>query len=185
MDVNGRGCSSEATQSEEEMDLRRGPWTVDEDLTLINYIANHGEGHWNSLARCAGIASSTTIATHHIGTNPDDISTGHLMPTASNNDYGGVNFNPSFTPENSSTAVSSDSLGTQVSPVSDLTDYYSFQANNSTDNFQADQVSCPDSLTSPSGYFNHGLDFQAIEQNMWLGGGDVPVNLWNDEDLWF
>ncbi|KAI3865551.1 hypothetical protein MKW92_008375 [Papaver armeniacum] len=32
-------------------DLRRGPWTVEEDL--VNYIANHGEGRWNSLARCA------------------------------------------------------------------------------------------------------------------------------------
>lgn len=34
--------------------LRRGPWTVDEDLTLVNYIADHGEGRWNSLARAAG-----------------------------------------------------------------------------------------------------------------------------------
>ncbi|KAL8486082.1 hypothetical protein ACS0TY_022983 [Phlomoides rotata] len=42
-------------QSEEEMDLRRGPWTVEEDFTLINYIAHNGEGRWNSLARCAGL----------------------------------------------------------------------------------------------------------------------------------
>nr|QIG55696.1 MYB transcription factor [Paeonia suffruticosa] len=59
MDVNGRGSSSSnstTTQSEEDqMDLRRGPWTVEEDLTLMNYIANHGEGRWNSLARCAGL----------------------------------------------------------------------------------------------------------------------------------
>ncbi|MCI30224.1 transcription factor MYB108-like, partial [Trifolium medium] len=41
-------------QSEDdELDLRRGPWTVDEDLALINYIANHGEGRWNTLARSA------------------------------------------------------------------------------------------------------------------------------------
>jgi myb proto-oncogene protein len=38
----------------DELDLRRGPWTVDEDLALINYIANHGEGRWNTLARSAG-----------------------------------------------------------------------------------------------------------------------------------
>lgn len=43
------------TNVEEEMDLRRGPWTVEEDLELINYIATHGEGQWNSLARCAGM----------------------------------------------------------------------------------------------------------------------------------
>ncbi|KAI9122981.1 hypothetical protein K1719_005870 [Acacia pycnantha] len=42
-------------QNDDELDLRRGPWTVDEDLTLINYIASHGEGRWNSLARSAGL----------------------------------------------------------------------------------------------------------------------------------
>ncbi|GJN10633.1 hypothetical protein PR202_ga28744 [Eleusine coracana subsp. coracana] len=36
-------------------DLRRGPWTVEEDLLLVNYIAVHGEGRWNALARCAGL----------------------------------------------------------------------------------------------------------------------------------
>ncbi|PIA60925.1 hypothetical protein AQUCO_00300440v1 [Aquilegia coerulea] len=60
MDINVRGCSSSSsatTQSdvEDSLDLRRGPWTVEEDLTLINYISNHGEGRWNSLARCAGL----------------------------------------------------------------------------------------------------------------------------------
>ena len=45
----------EFTKVEEEMDVRRGPWTVEEDLELINYIASHGEGRWNSLARCAGM----------------------------------------------------------------------------------------------------------------------------------
>lgn len=54
MDVKGRARSTTVQISEDEMDLRRGPWTVDEDFTLINYIANHGEGRWNSLARCAG-----------------------------------------------------------------------------------------------------------------------------------
>ncbi|XP_057959073.1 transcription factor MYB108-like [Malania oleifera] len=43
------------TSMEEEEELRRGPWTVEEDLALINYIALHGEGRWNSLARCAGL----------------------------------------------------------------------------------------------------------------------------------
>ncbi|XP_009595257.1 transcription factor MYB78-like [Nicotiana tabacum] len=37
------------------MALRKGPWTVEEDFTLINYIALNGEGRWNSLARCAGL----------------------------------------------------------------------------------------------------------------------------------
>jgi transcription factor MYB, plant len=44
--------------SEEEVmagELRRGPWTVEEDRLLVNYVASHGEGRWNSLARSAGI----------------------------------------------------------------------------------------------------------------------------------
>ncbi|XP_016432352.1 transcription factor MYB78-like [Nicotiana tabacum] len=42
-------------QHEEDMDLRQGPWTVEEDFTLINNIAHHGEGRWNFLARSAGL----------------------------------------------------------------------------------------------------------------------------------
>ncbi|CAN1806329.1 Transcription factor MYB2 [Linum perenne] len=56
-----RSSSSSSSSSggggaEEEMsELRRGPWTVEEDFKLMNYIAAQGEGRWNSLARCAGL----------------------------------------------------------------------------------------------------------------------------------
>ncbi|ESR59767.1 hypothetical protein CICLE_v10016820mg [Citrus x clementina] len=39
----------------QEAEVRKGPWTMEEDLILINYIANHGEGVWNSLAKAAGL----------------------------------------------------------------------------------------------------------------------------------
>ncbi|KAK9086237.1 hypothetical protein Syun_028631 [Stephania yunnanensis] len=42
-------------EEEANMELRRGPWTVEEDLLLMNYIANHGEGRWNLLAEAAGL----------------------------------------------------------------------------------------------------------------------------------
>ncbi|CAH1412991.1 unnamed protein product [Lactuca virosa] len=41
--------------SSQDVEVRKGPWTMEEDLILINYIANHGEGVWNSLARSAGL----------------------------------------------------------------------------------------------------------------------------------
>nr|QNC43969.1 R2R3 MYB transcription factor [Freesia hybrid cultivar] len=41
--------------SNEETEVRKGPWTMEEDLILINYIANHGEGVWNTLAKSAGL----------------------------------------------------------------------------------------------------------------------------------
>ncbi|RRT76768.1 hypothetical protein BHE74_00030624 [Ensete ventricosum] len=55
MEFHERTCGSAIPPSEEEQDLRRGPWTVEEDVVLVNYIAVHGEGRWNSLARCAGL----------------------------------------------------------------------------------------------------------------------------------
>ncbi|TVU23398.1 hypothetical protein EJB05_25761 [Eragrostis curvula] len=42
-------------EDEEAAELQRGPWTADEDLTLINYITQHGDGRWNALARAAGL----------------------------------------------------------------------------------------------------------------------------------
>ncbi|KAL6990147.1 hypothetical protein U1Q18_015894 [Sarracenia purpurea var. burkii] len=301
MDVEGIVYDS-AIQSEEVMELRRGPWTVEEDLALINYIANNGEGRWNSLARCAGLKrtgkscrlrwlnylrpdvrrgnitleeqllilelhsrwgnrwskiaqhlpgrtdneiknywrtrvqkhakqlkcdvnskqfkdtmrylwmprlaeriqaataagtssdASTTTAdagnTHHLS-NTINTSTGHVVPPPAviNSDFGAGPVNPSFTPENSSTAAtSSDSFAAQVSPASDLTDYYNYSVNNTSnqDYYQVNQVGIPDSLTSPSGYFNHGYDFQAMEQNSRrFDAGDTFDNLWNVEDIWF
>ncbi|KZV32943.1 myb-related protein 305-like [Dorcoceras hygrometricum] len=39
----------------QESEVRKGPWTIEEDLILFNHIANNGEGVWNSLARSAGL----------------------------------------------------------------------------------------------------------------------------------
>ncbi|KAL9671227.1 hypothetical protein QQ045_008793 [Rhodiola kirilowii] len=57
-----KGQSSSSGEEEDDemgmmmmMDLRRGPWTDEEDRTLMSYIAKHGEGRWNSLARSAGL----------------------------------------------------------------------------------------------------------------------------------
>ncbi|KAL1832606.1 hypothetical protein ACET3Z_002257 [Daucus carota] len=68
MDVKGERNSEEivpmmmnnsSDDQEDEMmmeeDLRRGPWTIEEDFALMNYISQNGEGRWNSLARSAGL----------------------------------------------------------------------------------------------------------------------------------
>lgn len=39
---------------EDDYELRRGPWSVEEDDLLISYIANNGEGRWNLLAIRSG-----------------------------------------------------------------------------------------------------------------------------------
>ncbi|KAM7488018.1 hypothetical protein LguiB_025502 [Lonicera macranthoides] len=296
-------------EEDQMMDLRRGPWTVEEDITLINYIGHHGEGRWNSLARCAGLkrtgkscrlrwlnylrpdvrrgnitleeqllilelhsrwgnrwskiaqqlpgrtdneiknywrtrvqkhakqlkcdvnskqfkdtmrylwmprlveriqaastptvtttraSSSTTAATATTGNyhlnNMDTGSAGHQVLWPQPNNIGGNNFggvqpcHVSFTPENSSTAGSSESFGrSQVSPVSELTDcYYPVNHNLNQDYLNPNQLGLSETLNSPPGYFNQGLDMQAAEpNNTWLDGGDLSYNLWNVEDYWF
>ncbi|KAK1369061.1 Myb domain protein 116 [Heracleum sosnowskyi] len=41
--------------AEEGSELRRGPWTFEEDSKLIHYITCNGEGRWNLLANCSGL----------------------------------------------------------------------------------------------------------------------------------
>ncbi|XP_030469987.1 MYB-like transcription factor EOBII [Syzygium oleosum] len=48
--MDGKPCY--CTQDPE---VRKGPWTLEEDLILIDYMTNHGEGVWNSLAKAAGL----------------------------------------------------------------------------------------------------------------------------------
>lgn len=52
--MRGFGSSTYVQQSEEERDVRKGPWTVEEDSLLTNYVTIHGEGRWNTVALCAG-----------------------------------------------------------------------------------------------------------------------------------
>lgn len=46
--------STSNSSEEDDVELRRGPWTVEEDSILIHYIASHGEGRWNLLAEHSG-----------------------------------------------------------------------------------------------------------------------------------
>ncbi|XP_039008425.1 transcription factor MYB108-like [Hibiscus syriacus] len=52
MDVHKRFFIS---KSEEEMDVKKGPWTEEEDSMLKAYVNIHGEGRWNSVARLSGL----------------------------------------------------------------------------------------------------------------------------------
>ncbi|MED6195041.1 hypothetical protein PIB30_034375 [Stylosanthes scabra] len=60
----GSGCIERSREEEEENDIggmnmiRKGPWSVEEDMILSNYVATHGHGRWNSLARSAGLKRS-------------------------------------------------------------------------------------------------------------------------------
>ncbi|KAK3160233.1 hypothetical protein QOZ80_1BG0056920 [Eleusine coracana subsp. coracana] len=68
-------------QQEEEMELRRGPWTLEEDNLLMNYIACHGEGRWNLLARCSGLKrTGKSCRLRWLNYLKPDIKRGNLTP---------------------------------------------------------------------------------------------------------
>ncbi|XP_059664541.1 transcription factor MYB62-like [Cornus florida] len=50
-----KSAAASCSSSDEDVELRRGPWTVEEDTLLIHYIASHGEGCWNLLAKRSGL----------------------------------------------------------------------------------------------------------------------------------
>lgn len=56
MDSQVRKYGYARTESEDQgVGVRKGPWTIDEDSLLAQYITIHGEGHWNTAARRAGL----------------------------------------------------------------------------------------------------------------------------------
>ncbi|KAE8708183.1 hypothetical protein F3Y22_tig00110356pilonHSYRG00235 [Hibiscus syriacus] len=43
------------------MDVRKGPWTEEEDLMLRSYVDIHGEGRWNSVAGLSGLKEAAKL----------------------------------------------------------------------------------------------------------------------------
>ncbi|XP_010551244.1 PREDICTED: myb-related protein 305-like [Tarenaya hassleriana] len=65
----------------EEAELRRGPWTLEEDTLLTNYIAHNGEGRWNMVAKCAGLKrTGKSCRLRWLNYLKPDIKRGNLTP---------------------------------------------------------------------------------------------------------
>nr|GEZ62814.1 transcription factor MYB62-like [Tanacetum cinerariifolium] len=62
-------------------EIRRGPWTLDEDNLLICYISSHGEGRWNSLAKFSGLnRTGKSCRLRWLNYLKPDIKRGNLTP---------------------------------------------------------------------------------------------------------
>ncbi|KAL1806763.1 hypothetical protein ACET3Z_029831 [Daucus carota] len=131
--------------------------------------------------------SANTYSTNNIGSSTDQVK---MMPgtVVPNNSLQFLQPNNSgFTPENSctTTTASSDSFGiSQVSTVSDLTEYSCY--NNYPPPPATNQQDFTESLISPSGYLNKGLNVDAIEQNnpLMACSEDLLDSFWDVEDIW-
>ncbi|KAF5764210.1 putative transcription factor MYB-HB-like family [Helianthus annuus] len=70
-----------ACKQEEFEQLKRGPWTLEEDNLLIHYINRHGEGRWNSLAKAAGLKrTGKSCRLRWLNYLKPDIKRGNLTP---------------------------------------------------------------------------------------------------------
>ncbi|KAI3453041.1 hypothetical protein Pfo_009704 [Paulownia fortunei] len=77
--VNPKYTSSNLYESGSE--VRRGPWILEEDNLLIQYIRCHGEGRWNSLAKFAGLnRTGKSCRLRWLNYLKPDIKRGNLTP---------------------------------------------------------------------------------------------------------
>ncbi|KAM7479696.1 hypothetical protein LguiA_027909 [Lonicera macranthoides] len=78
MTKSASSCSDEDLVDDE---LRRGPWTVEEDTLLIHYIHCHGEGRWNLLAKRSGLKrSGKSCRLRWLNYLKPDVKRGNLSP---------------------------------------------------------------------------------------------------------
>ncbi|XVF50568.1 hypothetical protein PTKIN_Ptkin04bG0111500 [Pterospermum kingtungense] len=73
---NSTSCSEDDGEQ-----LRRGPWTLEEDSLLIHSIARHGEGRWNLLAKSSGLRrTGKSCRLRWLNYLKPDVKRGNLTP---------------------------------------------------------------------------------------------------------
>ncbi|CAN4121840.1 unnamed protein product [Withania somnifera] len=78
---NNNNNNNNSSNLDELFEVRRGPWTLEEDNLLINSISTHGEGRWNNLAKCAGLKrTGKSCRLRWLNYLKPDIKRGNLTP---------------------------------------------------------------------------------------------------------
>ncbi|GMJ06605.1 myb domain protein 116 [Hibiscus trionum] len=73
--------TSTSSSEDEAEQLRRGPWTLEEDSLLLHYINRHGEGRWNLLAKLAGLRrTGKSCRLRWLNYLKPDVKRGNLTP---------------------------------------------------------------------------------------------------------
>ncbi|KAJ6868526.1 DNA binding protein [Populus alba x Populus x berolinensis] len=81
-DITMSSLKKSMTGSKEDgSELRRGPWTLEEDTLLVHYIGRHGEGRWNLLAKRAGLRrTGKSCRLRWLNYLKPDVKRGNLTP---------------------------------------------------------------------------------------------------------
>lgn len=53
--LNSKNNNNNNNNNNVRVVLRKGPWTTSEDMMLIKYVKEHGEGNWNAVQRNSGL----------------------------------------------------------------------------------------------------------------------------------
>ncbi|KAI7986275.1 Transcription factor MYB62 [Camellia lanceoleosa] len=73
--------SASTSSTDEDTELRKGPWTLEEDTLLIHYISSHGEGRWNLLSKRSGLKrTGKSCRLRWLNYLKPDIKRGNLTP---------------------------------------------------------------------------------------------------------
>ncbi|EOA25217.1 hypothetical protein CARUB_v10018530mg [Capsella rubella] len=56
--VQGHHQKHDHDPYQQRQGCRKGPWTLEEDKLLGEYVTSHGEGRWSTVAKCAGLNRS-------------------------------------------------------------------------------------------------------------------------------
>ncbi|CAH8358503.1 unnamed protein product [Eruca vesicaria subsp. sativa] len=76
-DIMKKKCN----ENEEGAEQRKGPWTLEEDTLLTDYIARNGEGRWNLLAKASGLKrKGKSCRLRWLNYLKPDIKRGNLTP---------------------------------------------------------------------------------------------------------
>ncbi|XP_009587217.1 transcription factor MYB24-like [Nicotiana tabacum] len=73
--------TSSNSSNEDAFELRKGPWTTEEDNLLINHVTSHGEGRWNALAKSSGLKrTGKSCRLRWLNYLKPDVKRGNLSP---------------------------------------------------------------------------------------------------------
>ncbi|KVI05415.1 Homeodomain-like protein [Cynara cardunculus var. scolymus] len=154
-------------------ELRRGPWTLDEDNLLVHYITCHGEGRWNSLAKSSVEHSSPSSLSTSTSTMEADQK--NLIPQPQGKETPTENMN------SSSSNCSSDSTGIMLPYLSEnsLKNNNYFVENSNFEVMSFNQSNTQDLRSTDMSI----LDFQLTDVD-WMNNDLVGDTFWSMDELW-